>query len=101
MGGGTHLPAQGACLDLLKVKGATPAPLPPGSHAKQLAQIICATVLAGELSLMAALSGMCAIQPNEFHSCLAYLLSLLVAGHLTSSHIALNRGKGGDTKKEH
>lgn len=57
VGGGTHLAAQSACLDLLKVKGATPAPLPPGSHAQQLARIVCATVLAGELSLMAALSG--------------------------------------------
>jgi len=72
VGGGTHLPAQSACLDLLKVRGASPAPMPPGSHAEQLARIICGTVLAGELSLVAALS----------------------VGQLTSSHIALNRAKG-------
>ncbi|XP_030369760.1 3-hydroxy-3-methylglutaryl-coenzyme A reductase [Scaptodrosophila lebanonensis] len=53
VGGGTGLPGQGACLDLLGVRGAHPSQ--PGDNAKKLAQIVCATVMAGELSLMAAL----------------------------------------------
>eukprot|EP01087_Luapelamoeba_hula_P009050 TRINITY_DN2308_c0_g1_i6.p1 TRINITY_DN2308_c0_g1~~TRINITY_DN2308_c0_g1_i6.p1 ORF type:complete len:476 (+),score=96.84 TRINITY_DN2308_c0_g1_i6:170-1429(+) len=69
VGGGTHLAAQAACLDLLHVKGASARM--PGSNAQQLARIVCATVLAGELSLMSALA----------------------AGHLTRSHISLNRAK--------
>ncbi|XP_037808752.1 3-hydroxy-3-methylglutaryl-coenzyme A reductase [Lucilia sericata] len=53
VGGGTGLPGQSACLDMLGVKGANVAQ--PGENAKKLAQIVCATVMAGELSLMAAL----------------------------------------------
>jgi hydroxymethylglutaryl-CoA reductase (NADPH) len=55
VGGGTHLAAQAACLDLMKVKGASTTM--PGANAEQLARIVCGTVLAGELSLMAALAG--------------------------------------------
>lgn len=55
VGGGTFLPAQSSCLDILKAKG--PSPGNPGDNADRLARIICGTVLAGELSLMAALSG--------------------------------------------
>jgi len=53
IGGGTHLPAQSAMLDLLNIKGSCEI---PGENAKQLAIVICSAVLAGELSLMAALS---------------------------------------------
>ncbi|XP_030563622.1 3-hydroxy-3-methylglutaryl-coenzyme A reductase [Drosophila novamexicana] len=53
VGGGTGLPGQGACLDMLGVRGAHATH--PGDNAKKLAQIVCATVMAGELSLMAAL----------------------------------------------
>ncbi|XP_034484795.1 3-hydroxy-3-methylglutaryl-coenzyme A reductase [Drosophila innubila] len=53
VGGGTGLPGQGACLDMLGVRGAHATK--PGDNAKKLAQIVCATVMAGELSLMAAL----------------------------------------------
>ncbi|KAH8417875.1 hypothetical protein KR222_007531 [Zaprionus bogoriensis] len=53
VGGGTGLPGQGACLDMLGVRGAHASQ--PGDNAKKLAQIVCATVMAGELSLMAAL----------------------------------------------
>ncbi|XP_017888223.1 3-hydroxy-3-methylglutaryl-coenzyme A reductase [Ceratina calcarata] len=67
IGGGTGLPAQGACLAMLGVKGAH-ADL-PGENASRLARIVCATVLAGELSLMAALT----------------------AGHLVKSHLRHNR----------
>lgn len=41
----------------------------PGENAKTLARIVCGTVLAGELSLMAALT----------------------AGHLVQSHLTYNR----------
>lgn len=67
VGGGTILSAQGACLDILNVKGANLEN--PGENAKQLAKIVCATVLAGELSLMSALA----------------------AGHLVRSHLKHNR----------
>lgn len=54
-------------LDLLGVRG--PHPTNPGENAQRLARIICAAVLAGELSLMSALA----------------------AGSLVKSHLALNR----------
>jgi hydroxymethylglutaryl-CoA reductase (NADPH) len=69
VGGGTFLPAQSTCLDILNVKGASYDH--PGAHADQLARIVCAGVLAGELSLMSALA----------------------AGHLMKSHLKLNRAK--------
>lgn len=53
VGGGTVLPGQSACLDILGVRGAHPTH--PAENARQLARVICATVMAGELSLMAAL----------------------------------------------
>ncbi|KAJ0170357.1 hypothetical protein K1T71_014285 [Dendrolimus kikuchii] len=52
VGGGTVLTAQGACLDILGVRGAG---IRPAENSARLASLICATVLAGELSLMAAL----------------------------------------------
>jgi hydroxymethylglutaryl-CoA reductase (NADPH) len=62
IGGGTHLPAQSANLDLLGVKGSQKQKNQqnqehqPGENACQLAKIISSGVLAGELSLMSALS---------------------------------------------
>lgn len=53
VGGGTVLPGQSACLDVLGVRGAHATC--PADNSKQLARIICATVMAGEISLMAAL----------------------------------------------
>ncbi|GAO50220.1 hypothetical protein SAICODRAFT_85197 [Saitoella complicata NRRL Y-17804] len=67
IGGGTILDPQGAMLDLLGVRG--PHPEVPGTNAKQLARIIAAAVLAGELSLCSALA----------------------AGHLVKAHMAHNR----------
>ncbi|XP_022595510.1 3-hydroxy-3-methylglutaryl-coenzyme A reductase-like [Seriola dumerili] len=69
VGGGTNLPPQQACLQMLGVQGTSPNQ--PGENARQLARVVCATVLAGELSLMAALA----------------------AGHLVKSHMSLNRSK--------
>ncbi|KAI8055515.1 hydroxymethylglutaryl-coenzyme A reductase-domain-containing protein [Syncephalis plumigaleata] len=73
IGGGTQLPAQAACLDMLGVKGAHATQ--PGDNARQLARIICASVMAGELSLCAALA----------------------AGHLVQSHMAHNRAANATT----
>lgn len=53
VGGGTGLPGQSACLDMLGVRG--PHKTNPAENSKTLAKVICATVMAGELSLMAAL----------------------------------------------
>lgn len=105
VGGGTVLPPQASCLDMLGVKGKdcfqllfyfSSVPLQesrltpqlkmtnmlfyffatfegpnqtPGENARKLARIVCATVLAGELSLMSALT----------------------AGHLVKSHLRHNR----------
>mmetsp|Transcript_14834 Transcript_14834/g.17339 ORF Transcript_14834/g.17339 Transcript_14834/m.17339 type:complete len:510 (-) Transcript_14834:2729-4258(-) len=54
VGGGTTLTSQKACLEMLGVAGANRKV--PGEHSKKLAEILAATVLAGELSLNAALA---------------------------------------------
>ncbi|KAL4617536.1 3-hydroxy-3-methylglutaryl-Coenzyme A reductase isoform X1 [Arapaima gigas] len=69
VGGGTNLPPQQSCLQMLGVQGASDKC--PGENARQLARVVCGTVLAGELSLMAALA----------------------AGHLVKSHMTHNRSK--------
>uniref|UniRef100_A0AAY5EH00 3-hydroxy-3-methylglutaryl coenzyme A reductase n=1 Tax=Electrophorus electricus TaxID=8005 RepID=A0AAY5EH00_ELEEL len=66
VGGGTNLPPQQACLQMLGVQGSSSDS--PGENARTMAQVVCAAVLAGELSLMAALA----------------------AGHLVKSHMILN-----------
>lgn len=69
VGGGTGLEAQAACLDIIGVKGPSQPPKAPGANAQQLARVVAATVLAGELSLLAALA----------------------ANHLVRSHMQHNR----------
>lgn len=70
VGGGTHLPAQAGCLDICGVRGAAKGVgSSPGDNARKLAQIVGGAVLAGELSLMAALA----------------------ANHLVRSHMQHNR----------
>ncbi|XP_070706376.1 3-hydroxy-3-methylglutaryl-coenzyme A reductase-like isoform X2 [Pempheris klunzingeri] len=69
VGGGTNLSPQQACLQMLGVQGTSSNQ--PGENARQLARVVCGTVLAGELSLMAALA----------------------AGHLVKSHMTHNRLK--------
>lgn len=66
VGGGTHLPTQRACLEILKVYGPGE---PPGINALKFAEITAVAVLAGELSLVGALA----------------------ARHLGKAHKALNR----------
>jgi len=53
VGGGTGIATQQECLRLLGVAGGGD---PPGSHARKFAEIIVSAVLAGELSLLGALS---------------------------------------------
>lgn len=67
LGGGTILEPQAAMLDMLGVRG--PHPTSPGENARRLARIVCAAVLAGELSLCSALA----------------------AGHLVRAHMQHNR----------
>ncbi|CAM8923930.1 unnamed protein product [Rhodiola kirilowii] len=67
VGGGTQLASQSACLNLLGVKGASKNE--PGANARLLATIVAGSVLAGELSLMSAIS----------------------AGQLVKSHMKYNR----------
>ena len=67
VGGGTVLAAQKSCLNMLGVQGSHADQ--PGQNAKTLARVIAATVLAGELSLMSALT----------------------EGHLVKSHLTHNR----------
>ena len=67
IGGGTVLEPQSACLDILGVRGSHPTN--PGDNARQLARVVAAGVLAGELSLCSALA----------------------AGHLVQAHMAHNR----------
>lgn len=63
VGGGTSLPTQSACLEILGLKG-------PG-HARALAEVAAALALAGELSIIGALA----------------------AGHFTRAHAKLARHK--------
>ncbi|KAI7749122.1 hypothetical protein M8C21_029137 [Ambrosia artemisiifolia] len=67
VGGGTQLSSQSACLNLLGVKGANKESA--GMNARQLAKVVAASVLAGELSLMSAIA----------------------AGQLVKSHMKYNR----------
>jgi hydroxymethylglutaryl-CoA reductase (NADPH) len=69
VGGGTVLAPQQAVLEMLGIQGAHASE--PGAHARRLARIIAASVMAGELSLMAALA----------------------AGHLVRAHLAHNRSQ--------
>ncbi|CAI5960099.1 unnamed protein product [Closterium sp. NIES-65] len=67
VGGGTFLAPQAAALALLGVKGAHKTE--PGANAQQLARVVAAAVLAGELSLCSALA----------------------SGHLVQAHLKYNR----------
>ncbi|PIN10425.1 3-hydroxy-3-methylglutaryl-CoA (HMG-CoA) reductase [Handroanthus impetiginosus] len=74
VGGGTQLASQSACLNLLGVKGASKES--PGANSRLLATIVAGSVLAGELSLMSAIS----------------------AGQLVRSHMKYNRSSRDITK---
>jgi hydroxymethylglutaryl-CoA reductase (NADPH) len=65
VGGGTSLPAQAACLDAMGCKGGG---LTPGSNAQQLAMIVAAATMAGELSLLAALAANTLVSAHMQHN---------------------------------
>jgi hydroxymethylglutaryl-CoA reductase (NADPH) len=66
VGGGTILSPQRAMLDMLGIAGAHPTV--PGANSQRLARIICAAVMAGELSLMSALAAGHLIQAHMKHN---------------------------------
>ncbi|CAM9746631.1 unnamed protein product [Chrysoparadoxa australica] len=68
VGGGTSLPAQGACLDILGCRGASKAPNAPGENARRLARAVGGAVLAGELSLVAALASNQLVRAHMQHN---------------------------------
>ena len=66
VGGGTILAPQRAMLEMLGIAGAHSTS--PGANAQRLARIICASVMAGELSLMSALAAGHLIQAHMKHN---------------------------------
>lgn len=69
VGGGTHLPAQAGCLEICGVRGASKqAGSKPGDNSRKLATIVGGAVLAGELSLMAALAANHLVQSHMTHN---------------------------------
>jgi len=70
VGGGTSLPAQAACLEIMGVRGASQADAgeAPGDRARKLGTIVAAAVLAGELSLMAALASNDLVKSHMQHN---------------------------------
>ena len=69
VGGGTHLPAQAGCLDICGVRGAAKGEHSlPGDNSRQLSKIVASAVLAGELSLMAALAANHLVQSHMQHN---------------------------------
>lgn len=65
VGGGTSLPAQSACLKAIGCKGGG---VNPGDNAKQLAHVVAAATMAGELSLLAALAANTLVQAHMTHN---------------------------------
>jgi hydroxymethylglutaryl-CoA reductase (NADPH) len=65
VGGGTSLAAQSACLEAIGCKGGGAT---PGENAQKLAQVVAATVMAGELSLLAALAANTLVQAHMQHN---------------------------------
>ena len=69
VGGGTHLPAQAGCLEICGVRGAAKgANSAPGDNSRKLATIVASAVLAGELSLMAALAANHLVRAHMDHN---------------------------------
>mmetsp|Transcript_31331 Transcript_31331/g.36128 ORF Transcript_31331/g.36128 Transcript_31331/m.36128 type:complete len:666 (-) Transcript_31331:63-2060(-) len=67
VGGGTSLPAQAACLRAIGVQGGGPRDK-PGANAQQLARVVAATTMAGELSLLAALAANTLVEAHMQHN---------------------------------
>ena len=65
VGGGTSLPAQAACLKAIGCQGGGSV---PGDNAKQLAMVVAAATMAGELSLLAALAANTLVAAHMQHN---------------------------------
>lgn len=65
VGGGTTLPAQSSCLKVIGCRGGGST---PGSNASQLAHVVAAATMAGELSLIAALASNTLVQAHMKHN---------------------------------
>jgi len=65
VGGGTGLPAQAACLQVIGCKGGGKT---PGSNSQQLAHVVASATMAGELSLLAALAANTLVQAHMQHN---------------------------------
>jgi len=65
VGGGTSLPAQAACLEAIGCRGGGAT---PGANAQKLATVVAATVMAGELSLLAALAANTLVAAHMQHN---------------------------------
>jgi len=65
VGGGTGLPAQAACLEIIGCKGGGAS---PGSNSQKLAHVVAAATMAGELSLLAALAANTLVQAHMQHN---------------------------------
>jgi hydroxymethylglutaryl-CoA reductase (NADPH) len=65
VGGGTSLPAQAACLKAIGCQGGGAT---PGENAQQLAMVVAAAVMAGELSLLAALAANTLVAAHMQHN---------------------------------
>ena len=65
VGGGTSLPAQAACLRAIGCQGGGAT---PGENAQQLAMVVAAAVMAGELSLLAALAANTLVAAHMQHN---------------------------------
>ena len=65
VGGGTSLPAQAACLQAIGCQGGGAT---PGANAQQLAKVVAAATMAGELSLLAALAANTLVAAHMQHN---------------------------------
>ncbi len=65
VGGGTGLAAQAACLEMIGCRGGGER---AGDNAKKLAHVVAAAVMAGELSLLAALAANTLVQAHMTHN---------------------------------
>lgn len=65
VGGGTSLPAQAACLKAIGCQGGGQV---PGENSQKLAKVIAAATMAGELSLLAALTANTLVEAHMQHN---------------------------------
>jgi hydroxymethylglutaryl-CoA reductase len=91
VGGGTSLPAQSGCLEICGVRGASKkVNALPGDNSRKLALIVGGSVLAGELSLIAALAANHLVRSHMQHN----RKPATVEPELVNENIVLNSTEG-------